>query len=217
MATALYCLKIRNKRDVLLARQRARQLTGLLGYADGDQLLLASAAFELAWTTYQSRGRVALHFTLENGCLRISCSPRAERGRSGAARLRPRLERRREAASVEAPPGSRLLRRTRPAPGKAAAPPRRPDAYRGRRLVDGATRQADAAEPVRRGPAVQSRTAPPGQRRARATRGARIAPPRRRRRLKAGLNHRDTETTREDSRQRVNEERGTENRELTVR
>lgn len=74
MATALYSLKIRNKRDVLLARQRARQLTNLLGYAESDQLLLASAAFELAWTTFQSRGRVALHFTLESDCLRISCS-----------------------------------------------------------------------------------------------------------------------------------------------
>ena len=60
MATALYSLKIKNKRDVLLARQRARQLTRLLGYAEAEQLLLASAAFELAWTTYQSRGRVAL-------------------------------------------------------------------------------------------------------------------------------------------------------------
>lgn len=74
MATALYSLKIRNKRDVLLARQRARQLTKLLGYAESEQLLLASAAFELAWTTYQSRGRVALHFTLESDCLRISCA-----------------------------------------------------------------------------------------------------------------------------------------------
>ena len=85
MATALYSLKIKNKRDVLLARQRARQLTKLLGYAEAEQLLLASAAFELAWTTYQSRGRVALHFTLENDCLRISCA-RPERKEEEAER-----------------------------------------------------------------------------------------------------------------------------------
>jgi hypothetical protein len=74
MATGIYSLKIKCKRDVLLARLRARQLTRLLGYSEGDQLLLASAAFELAWTTFQTRGRVVLNFTLENDRLRIACT-----------------------------------------------------------------------------------------------------------------------------------------------
>jgi hypothetical protein len=74
MSTLLYSFKIKSKRDVLLARLRARQLSRILGYGEGDQLLLAAAAFELAWGTYQSRGRVVLHFTLEDERLRIACA-----------------------------------------------------------------------------------------------------------------------------------------------
>jgi hypothetical protein len=74
MTIALYSLKIRSKRDVLLARLRARQLTRLLGYAEQDQLLLAAAAFELAWSTFQDQRRVVLHYTLEQDRFRIWCA-----------------------------------------------------------------------------------------------------------------------------------------------
>jgi len=74
MALPLYSLKVRSRRDILLARQRTRQLSGLLGFEAGEQLLLAAAVFEFAWSAYQSRGRVVLHFELFEDRLRISCS-----------------------------------------------------------------------------------------------------------------------------------------------
>ena len=74
MTLPLYSLKVRSRRDILLARQRARQLSGLLGFEPGDQLLLGAAVFEFTWSAYQSRGRVVLHFELVEDRLRVFCS-----------------------------------------------------------------------------------------------------------------------------------------------
>jgi hypothetical protein len=80
MTLPLYSLKVRSRRDILLARQRTRQLSRLLGFEEPEQLLLAAAVFEFAWSAFQSRGRVVLNFELFEDRLRIACSrPRSAR------------------------------------------------------------------------------------------------------------------------------------------
>jgi hypothetical protein len=128
MTIALFSLKIKSKRDVLLARLRARQLTRLLGYAESDQLLLAAAAFELAWTTFQSRRRVVLHYTLEDDRFRIWCA-RPERKEEEEERRAfdrawngPGGERRKRRPGPDAF-AELALRLEKPLPSRAAAMP----------------------------------------------------------------------------------------------
>jgi hypothetical protein len=71
MTTSILTLPLRNKRDVLLARQRARQIAKLLGFDPREQACIAAGAFAIARTGMQHAGRRALTFQLEGNLLQI--------------------------------------------------------------------------------------------------------------------------------------------------
>ncbi len=60
MSAPLLSLGIRYEHDVVLARQRARQIAALLGFDPQDQTRIATAVSEIARNafTYAQRGRV---------------------------------------------------------------------------------------------------------------------------------------------------------------
>ena len=71
MGAPLHTLALRGKRDVVLARQRARQIAGLLGFSTSEQTCIAAVVFEIACTAYQAGGRSALHFRADDGVFRV--------------------------------------------------------------------------------------------------------------------------------------------------
>ena len=56
MNLPLLTLEIRLEPDVVLARQRARQIAGLLGFAPLDQTRIATAVSEIARNAFQYAG-----------------------------------------------------------------------------------------------------------------------------------------------------------------
>src|SRR5512140_54983 len=60
MAILILTVAIRYEQDVVLARQRARQVAGLLGFDHQDEVRIATAVSEMARNVYQygKRGRV---------------------------------------------------------------------------------------------------------------------------------------------------------------
>lgn len=123
MATPLLSLKIRSKRDVLLARQRARQLAGLLGLGPFEKMQVAAAAFDTARWARQAMGRAVLRFESDDGVLRILATPPSgkearrtqERGIRG---LRDPLP---DGAALDARGTRRLLARLREVAAEADA------------------------------------------------------------------------------------------------
>ena len=80
MNLTLISLPLRNKRDTLVARQRARQLASLLGYDIQDQAAIAAGVFAIAWQVLNMRLPVELTFHIENDVLRVFArSPTAVR------------------------------------------------------------------------------------------------------------------------------------------
>lgn len=71
MSTPLLTIALRSKRDVVEARQRGRQLAGLLGLPPAEQLLVSAAVFEVAWSALQSRGHCQLCFQIEDHRLAV--------------------------------------------------------------------------------------------------------------------------------------------------
>jgi len=71
----LFQLRIGRKRDVIAARQRARQLAALLGYSVAEQSRIASAVFELARQTREQIGRAILNFEVSADALRVVPHP----------------------------------------------------------------------------------------------------------------------------------------------
>src|SRR5438552_2404851 len=65
MNNPILTVELRRKRDVLLARHYARQLSGLLGITPLDKLALSAAVFELAWKAYHSETREPIVFSVE--------------------------------------------------------------------------------------------------------------------------------------------------------
>lgn len=83
MGTPLLTVTLHGERDILEARQRGRQLAGLLGYEVREQVLVAAAVFEVAWSAWQNRGRCQLCFHVEEGRLTVVAEqlPRQEKRR----------------------------------------------------------------------------------------------------------------------------------------
>jgi hypothetical protein len=79
MNTSLITLPLHGKRDAVVARQRARQLAGLLGLDPPRQGWFAAAVFEMACDVRQESGRGRLHFQVANGAVRAfaECWPSA--------------------------------------------------------------------------------------------------------------------------------------------
>jgi hypothetical protein len=70
MNHALLTLKVRTKRDVLRARQRARQIARLLGYEPVEQSWIAASVFDMARKAMTHRA--VLRIELQPDLLRIS-------------------------------------------------------------------------------------------------------------------------------------------------
>jgi len=75
MSEPILTLSLRRKRDVLVARQRARQVAGLLGFDRGQQVHIAAAVFDLAAAFLRQRGRGVLRFHAEGGSFRVATEP----------------------------------------------------------------------------------------------------------------------------------------------
>jgi hypothetical protein len=71
MLTPLLSLTLQSKRDVVLARQSARQLAKLLGFETREQMRIAAAVFDVAYNACRSLGRVTLNFEMTDASLRV--------------------------------------------------------------------------------------------------------------------------------------------------
>jgi signal transduction histidine kinase/CheY-like chemotaxis protein len=65
MSATLLTLALRSERDVVLARQRARQLAGLIGFDNQDQTRLATAVSEIARNAVTYGGGGKIEFRIE--------------------------------------------------------------------------------------------------------------------------------------------------------
>jgi signal transduction histidine kinase/CheY-like chemotaxis protein len=65
MTAPILTLEIRSDRDVVLARQRARQIAGLLGFDAQDQTRIATAVSEMARNAFRYAGSGKIQFSLE--------------------------------------------------------------------------------------------------------------------------------------------------------
>ena len=65
MNMPLMNLEVRLELDIVLARQRARQIAGLLGFAQLDQTRIATATSEIARNTLQYAGGGRVEFSVE--------------------------------------------------------------------------------------------------------------------------------------------------------
>ena len=76
MAQPLFTLPLRNKRDTMVARQRTRQLAGLLGYDIQEQAGIAAGVFAVAWQILSMRSPVQLSFLIDNDALKVLAQAR---------------------------------------------------------------------------------------------------------------------------------------------
>jgi signal transduction histidine kinase/DNA-binding response OmpR family regulator len=65
MSTALLTVAIQYEQDVVVSRQRARQISGLLGFDGQDQTRIATAVSEIARNAYRYAGGGKVEFALE--------------------------------------------------------------------------------------------------------------------------------------------------------
>src|SRR5947209_13413610 len=65
MSVSLLTISIRYEHDVVLSRQRARQLAGLLGFDRQDQVRIATAVSELARNAFQYADKGKVEFLAE--------------------------------------------------------------------------------------------------------------------------------------------------------
>jgi hypothetical protein len=86
MADPILTLEIRRKSDVLAARQRARQVAGMLGFEAVDQAWIAARVFEVACRVHALR-EGGIRFQLEGDALQVVPVP-VER-RRGVGTLPP--------------------------------------------------------------------------------------------------------------------------------
>ncbi|HET9250913.1 MAG TPA: ATP-binding protein [Candidatus Eisenbacteria bacterium] len=65
MNPCLFALAIRSERDIVLARQRSKQIAGILGFDGQDQTRIATAVSEIARNAYQYAGQGMVEFRVE--------------------------------------------------------------------------------------------------------------------------------------------------------
>src|SRR5262245_54628035 len=80
MDTAILTLRIKGKRDVVVVRQRARQIAGLLGLEGRRRADFAGTAFETACGILNAGGPGAIEFHLHEGCLEMKVISKKNRG-----------------------------------------------------------------------------------------------------------------------------------------
>jgi hypothetical protein len=71
MNTLIHLLPLRRKRDVVVARHRARQIARLLGFDAREQACIAAGVFVIARTAWQHTGRRALAFELAGDVFQV--------------------------------------------------------------------------------------------------------------------------------------------------
>jgi hypothetical protein len=71
MITSFLTLRVRSRRDVLVARQRARQIAGLLRFSPRRQHVIAAAAFEIAFGLTRRPGGGTLQFELQGDAFHV--------------------------------------------------------------------------------------------------------------------------------------------------
>lgn len=69
MSKALLTVAIKFEQDVVVARQRARQIAGLLGFDGQDQTRIATAVSEIARNAFRYAGSGKVEFVLEGESL----------------------------------------------------------------------------------------------------------------------------------------------------
>lgn len=76
MTAIHFTLRLRRRRDLLIARHRARRLTALLGFSSIDQARISAAVFALASAAYQTTP-AALRFDVNDEAITVAAmSPR---------------------------------------------------------------------------------------------------------------------------------------------
>lgn len=88
MARLLYTVPVRGIRDLLLLRQRTRQLAGLLGFDSPSQARIAAQTFALACPADRPRSRSTIAFAVSRSMfvVRVSAPAMAQTLPSGAGR-----------------------------------------------------------------------------------------------------------------------------------
>jgi hypothetical protein len=76
MDKLLLALKLGRKRDVIEARQRARQIAALLGFDGRDQACLAAGVFALACQVYRKQSGATVFFQVKSRSLHVSFGKR---------------------------------------------------------------------------------------------------------------------------------------------
>src|SRR5690242_13257252 len=67
MSSSLLSVEVRLEPDIVLARQRARQIAGLLGFPPLDQTRIATAASEIARNSFEFAGGGRVEFLVTAG------------------------------------------------------------------------------------------------------------------------------------------------------
>src|SRR5215831_10635303 len=65
MSTKIITVAVEFEQDVVAARQRARQIAGVLGFDSQDQARIATAVSEIARNAFRYAGRGEIDFSLE--------------------------------------------------------------------------------------------------------------------------------------------------------
>ena len=79
MSQTLLSLPLRDKRDAMLARQRARQLAALLGYDAQDQAGIAAGVFAVSWQVLNLQSPVEVCFRIDGAKLQVVAQARSSR------------------------------------------------------------------------------------------------------------------------------------------
>src|SRR5438105_10349081 len=75
MSTTLLSLQLHRSRDVLQARQRARQIAGLLGFEGLEQTAISALVLSVSLEALLQHGSARLQVAVDNGQLEIRCQP----------------------------------------------------------------------------------------------------------------------------------------------
>ena len=83
MNQTLFSLPLRDKRDAMLARQRARQLAGLLGFDAQEQAEIAAGVFAVSWQVLNLQSPFELCFRIDREKLQVAAQVSSSRPRDG--------------------------------------------------------------------------------------------------------------------------------------
>jgi len=75
MSTTLLSLQLHRSRDVLQARQRARQIAGLLGFEGLEQTAISALVLSVSLEALLQHGSARLQVAVDNSQLEIRCQP----------------------------------------------------------------------------------------------------------------------------------------------